>query len=149
KTDPDGALLVRLELVRGRPGAALALAETALAATRGDSHAETTRRGELAVLAARALGWLSRGDEARALLGGRVDPARVLEAEELPALWAHAGERERAVAASDGPLGHLWESVLAGAHPARGRWSDLEALEPYRAARLVFDFERVTPGLVP
>ncbi|HET9767548.1 MAG TPA: sigma 54-interacting transcriptional regulator, partial [Thermoanaerobaculia bacterium] len=44
---------------------------------------------------------------------------------------------------------HLWESVLAGAHPSRGRWADLDALEPYRAARLVFDFERITPGLVP
>ena len=146
----DAALRVRLELVRGRPGAALQLAETALAAETAGSGAEGDSRGELLVLAARALGWLGRGDEARRLLAWpEAAPARVLEAEELPALWALAGERERAVAAADGPLQHLWEAVLAGSHPSRGRWSDLDALEPYRAARLVFDYERITPGLVP
>ena len=146
----DSSLRVRLELVRGRPGAALQLAEAALVAAPALTPAEVAARGELIVLAARALGWLGRGDEARQLLAScDVDPPRVLEAEEVPALWAHVGERERAVAAAGGPLRHLWEAVLAGSHPARGRWSDLEGMEPYRAARLVFDFERITPGLVP
>ena len=145
----DTALRMRLELVRGRPGAALQVAEAALAGAPALTPAEGAARAELLVLAARALGWLGRGDEARQLLAGAdLDPARVLEAEEVPALWAHAGERERAVAAA-GTVRHLWEAVLAGSHPARGRWSDLEGLEPYRAARLVFDFERITPGLVP
>ncbi len=131
---PDAPLRARLELVRGRPGAALQVAEEALAATGAGCPAGW--RGELLVLAARALGWLGRAEAARQLLAADVEPARVLELEELPALWAHAGERERAVAAAAGPAAHLWESVLAGSHPARGRWSDLEALEPYRAARL-------------
>ncbi|HXT52171.1 MAG TPA: sigma 54-interacting transcriptional regulator, partial [Thermoanaerobaculia bacterium] len=140
----DAALRVRVELVRGRPGAAWQLAEGALPAL------DTSARGELAVLGARALGWLGRAEEARRLLATREgDAERVLEREELPALWAHAGDRERAVASASGPLHHLWEAVLAGSHPSRGRWADLDALEPYRAARLVFDFERLTPGLVP
>ncbi|HEV8630589.1 MAG TPA: sigma 54-interacting transcriptional regulator, partial [Thermoanaerobaculia bacterium] len=141
----DAPLRARLELVRGRPGAALQVCESALA----EAFAAPVR-GALAVLAARALGWLGRGEEARRLLTWpEAAPAKVLEAEELPALWAHAGERERAVAAADGPFSPLWEAVLAGSHPARGRWSELETLEPYRAARLIFDCERVTPGLVP
>ena len=148
--DPLTPLRVRLELVRGRPGAAWQLAEAALAAEPALTAADEEARGALQVLAARALGWLGRGDEARGLLrGAEAQPARTLETEEAPALWAHAGERERAVAAAGGPLQHLWEAVLAGSHPARGRWSGLERLEPYRAARLVFDFERITPGLVP
>ncbi len=140
----DAAPRVRVELVRGRPGAAFQIADAALVAVDGPA------RAELAILAARALGWLGRAEEALRLLAAHgADAERVLEREELPALWAHAGDRERAVAAVAGPLHDLWESVLAGAHPSRGRWADLDALEPYRAARLVFDFERITPGLVP
>ena len=140
----DAAARVRVELVRGRPSAALQVAEAALAAVDGPA------RAELAILAARALGWLGRADEARRLLCAHgTEAERVLEREELPALWAHAGERERAVASADGPLQHLWEAVLAGSHPSRGRWADLDGLEPYRVARLVFDFERITPGLLP
>jgi DNA-binding NtrC family response regulator len=140
----DASSRVRIELVRGRPGAAFQIADAALPAVDGP------RRAELAILAARALGWLGRAEEARRLLDGHgADAERVLEREELPALWAHAGDRERALAAASGPLQHLWESVLAGAHPSRGRWADLDLLESYRAARLVYDFERITPGLVP
>jgi DNA-binding NtrC family response regulator len=140
----DAGPRVRIELVRGRPGAALQIADAALPAVDGAA------RAELAILAARALGWLGRAEEARRLLVAHgTDAERVLEREELPALWAHAGERERAVASAAGPLQHLWEAVLAGSHPSRGRWADLDGLEPYRAARLVFDFERITPGLLP
>ena len=144
--DPGVASLrARLELVRGRAGAAQATCTAALAAMR----AGTPAADELRALGARALGWLGRADEARAELRGLDDPARWLEPEEGPALWAHAGERERAVAAAAGAFHHLWEAVLAGSHPARGRWNELDNLEPYRAARLVADLELVTPGLVP
>ena len=139
------ALRARLELVRGRAGAAHAVCAGALASLRPGGPANE----ELRALCARALGWLGRADEASAELRGLPDPARWLEAEEAPALWAHAGDRERAVAAASGAFHHLWEAVLAGSHPARGRWNELDGLEPYRAARLVADFELVTPGLVP
>jgi DNA-binding NtrC family response regulator len=146
-TAGDAALRARLDLVRGRARAAHAICVAALAelADGGEPAAD-----ELRVLAARALGWLGRADEARAQLHAADAPGRWVEAEEQPALWAHAGERERALATADrASCHHLWEAVLAGSHPARGRWSELEILEPYRAARLVVDFEQLTPGLVP
>ena len=69
------------------------------------------------MLAARALGWLGRAEEAAAELAAAPDaPRSVLEPEELPPLWAFAGERDRALAAAAGtPLEALWRRLL----PAR------------------------------
>ncbi|MDP9122658.1 MAG: sigma 54-interacting transcriptional regulator, partial [Acidobacteriota bacterium] len=75
-----------------------------------------------------------------------------LEAEERPALWALAGEWEAALAEAAGlasPIGSLWLEILSGGLPATGAWEALRELEPYRAARLVWDAEKLVPHVVP
>ena len=151
----DTELWVRLELAQGRPAAALALCRGQLAEL--DRQGSDWRRAELRVLAARALGWLGRADEAAAELAETTAEARAeLEPEERPALWAHAGRREEALREAAGsPLAPLWQALLegravpdAGALSAPG-WDSLGALEPFRAARLVFDAELLLPGCAP
>src|SRR5882724_10422893 len=156
----DSELWVRLELLLGRPEAALALCREALHQL---GHPLDWRRPLLHVLAARALGWLGRVEEAAAELAETTPAARAeLEAEERPALLAHAGDREGALAAAaDTPFAPLWRAALAGNPGNAGEtgetlepaaWDVLAGLEPYRAARLIFDLESlgVPPGgIVP
>ena len=145
----DEALWVRLELVRGRPELAvercrLWLAEQAKWGL--DYH-----RPQLAVLAARALGWLERPAESAAWLAG-VDAAGLgeLEAEELPALYALAGDLEEArKRARAGAFADLWLLVLAGEPPPAEAFSSLDVLPPFRRARLLLDLELALPGAVP
>ncbi len=144
----DAELWARLELVLGRPAEAAALCRAAVA--RLERRRSRWRRGVLAVLNARALGWLARPSEAAAelvLAGG--EAVAELEPEERPALWAHAGDRPaalRAAAALDPPLRALWQATLAGGSVPADAWEALVGLEHYRAARLVFDLERTAAG---
>jgi DNA-binding NtrC family response regulator len=143
----DVELAIRWDLTTGRPEAALGRARAQLAEM--EARGEAWRRPQLLALAARALGWLERGPEAlEALAEGGAQGLSDLEPEERPAVWALAGDRERALAAAGGPTAGLWRSVLTG-EGAAADWSALDALEPYRAARTIFDLERVAPGVVP
>jgi DNA-binding NtrC family response regulator len=149
----DTELWARLELVLGRPEQAAALCRAAIA--RLERRRSHWRRGVLAVLHARALGWLQRHAEAAGELAlATGEEVKELEPEERPALWAHAGNRAAALrCAADlaAPLGPLWQAVLAARPVPLGSWEALAGLEPYRAARLVFDLERAAAGglLVP
>jgi two-component system NtrC family response regulator len=148
----DLGLWARLDLALGRPAAALELCREALAELdRQQSH---WHEDTLRLLAARALGWLGRPDEAAAELAAvPAEALAELEPEERPALRAHAGDRAGAVAEAAGtPLAPLWERLCAGdaagGAPARD-WQALHALEPFRAARLVLDLELLAPGSAP
>lgn len=145
----DLELWTLYELVRGRAHAALVRSREALdeLAERGISW----RLEKLHLLAARALGWLQRPEDARSELDkSRADAARELEPEEVPALWALAGDREAALAGvPDGPLRQLWTRVLTGADIEASAWQTLEIIEPYRAGRFVFDVELIAPGTAP
>ena len=126
----DTGLRARFELVLGRPEAALALCREA------PDH----------LLAARALGWLRRPEEARAELD-QVDTFDALEPEERPAVRALAGDAEGALREAEGtPFHPLWLAALSG-QPIP--MSDLSSLEPFRAARLIFDLDMTAPGCVP
>jgi two-component system NtrC family response regulator len=143
----DTELWARFELAQGRAEAALALCHAA----RGIDV--SWRRAEIAVLAARALGWLGRAAEAAAELE-RVTPEAILEQlepEERPALWAHAGLSEAAFASIEegASWNTVWRGLLVGAPPPTPVWEGLAGLEPFRAARLVFDAERLLPGSAP
>ncbi len=145
----DLELWVRLELAQGRAVAALARCAEALHEL--DRKGLGSRRGIFEVLAARAHGWLGRRDKASACLE-RADRGHVaeLEPEERPALWALAGQHDEALeqAAATRWAG-LWRALVTGAHPGAEAWDDLDALEPFRAARLVFDCELILAGVVP
>ena len=153
----DRELQARWELAAGQPDAALALCR----ATQDGlaRHGSAWRRDELRVLAARALGWLGRAEEAAASLDG-LPPAALLELEpeERPAVLALAGRRKearlaaRALASPE--LRALWQALLAekggGTQRKAALWSGaLGGLEPYRAARLVHDAEKIVPGAAP
>src|SRR5579864_5110549 len=144
----DTELWARLELVLGRPAEAAALCRAA--AARLERRRSHWRRDALAVLNARALGWLARPSEAAAELALAGEKAVAdLEPEERPALWAHAGDPAaalRAAASLGPPLRALWQAVLAGGPVPVDAWEALAGLEPYRAARLVFDLERAAAG---
>ncbi|MEO8196395.1 MAG: sigma 54-interacting transcriptional regulator, partial [Thermoanaerobaculia bacterium] len=151
----DEALWLRLELVRGRPEAALERCTQVLAEQErlGDDY----HRPQLAVLAARACGWLERSGEAAGWLEA-VDPAGLgeLEAEELPALFALAGRLDDARReARAGPFAALWLPVLAGEAPPAEAFAVLaphapaETLPAFRRARLLLDLELTLPGAVP
>ncbi len=145
----DLALAARYELVLGRPEAALAhLAEglELLDARRLDWH-----RGELHLFEARALGWLGRPEEAARALG-EVAPEALgeLEPEERPPLHALAGKAAEARSAARGtPWEALWTELLDAREAPVDLWRPLAELEPYRAARVVFDAERLRPGSAP
>ena len=150
----DTELWARFELVMGRPGAALALCRDAV--ERLDREGIDWRRPELATLAARALGWLGRPEEAAAEIARAGGTAGAeLEPEEIPPLFAHAGRREEALAHAAGtPWAGLWRTALDPAQVSdklgeEEGWAALAELEPYRAARLAFDLELARPGTVP
>jgi len=138
----------RLDLVRGRPAQALERLRPIL--NREEPAVSHVNNGSR-ILAARALGWLGRGAEARELLndnpvrgGGELDP------EEYPALWALAGDwvRARESVPGDG-CGRLWRAALEEDAVADDSWETLRPLEALRAARLVFDLQMLFPGKVP
>ncbi|MEO6194121.1 MAG: sigma 54-interacting transcriptional regulator [Thermoanaerobaculia bacterium] len=144
----DAELWVRYELAQGRPAAALAVCRGAL------SDLERQRlagRPELRLLAARALGWLKMPEEAAAELADL--PAETLgelEPEERPAVRALAGDSEGARREAAGtPFAPLWEALLAGGLPPVRDWEALAALGPYRAARLIYDLDLLSPGSAP
>ncbi len=141
----DRALLARFELVQGRPGRAVEWIEETR--ERLEEVGAPAEAASLAVLEARARGWLGEPEEAAAALDGWLEAvAEVLEPEELPALLALAGRVEEAKEAAQRTDQGLWSSLLA-AEGTSCDWSRLEDLEPYRAARLLFDVHRL--GLEP
>jgi transcriptional regulator with AAA-type ATPase domain/tetratricopeptide (TPR) repeat protein len=146
----DAELWVRFDLARGRPESALARIEGARALL-GERRSDW-RGAELAALAARALGWLGRRDEAASELETAGEQApRLLEPEEIPALLALAGRRDAALSAASGtPWYPLFAAALGVRHPSGASDdvpepdpSSLDLLEPARAARLVFDLESI------
>lgn len=155
----DAVLWARYELVHGRPEAALALCREALAEL--ELRCTEAPPVELKVLEARALGWLGRSAEAAQTLGTTTPEARAaLEPEEIAPLWAHAGERERAlreIADGDesaaergtGVTARLWRRLLTARPVPAQLWRRLDTLEPFRAARVLFDAELLFPGRVP
>ncbi len=146
----DAELVARYELLQGRPETALERCREALAGLER-RHAEGPR-GELTVLMARALGWLGRAEESAAALEAAPGAAAgaVLEPEELPGLLALAGRTDAALAAAAAtPVATLWRAALGGESAAASEWSALRRLEPFAAARLVFDLELVAPGGAP
>ncbi|MEA2564788.1 MAG: two-component system, NtrC family, response regulator [Acidobacteriota bacterium] len=138
----DTGIRARFELVLGRPEAALTLCREALLAPGSDGDA-------LHLLAARALGWLRCPQEAAAELS-LVGTFDALEPEERPAVRAHAGDSEGALREAHGTLfNQVWLGALAGNPIPMSDWEALSKLEPYRAARLVFDLDLIAPGCVP
>ena len=107
----------------------------------------------LQVLAARALGWM--GQAGGGSKASRQPPWRRSARVGARRVARRLGAERRSTA---GPRGHgfrtptasLWRARLGGRIGGRvkrgGVWL---ALEPYRAARLVCDLERVEPGLTP
>ncbi len=145
----DGLIGVRLELVRFDLERAL----ERVAALAGELAAaeEPWAAERLAVLEARALGWLGRAAAARAALTRSSAAALLdLEPEELPFLFALAGDTDRAVdAAERSPWTALAVPLVRGEVPKRIRWRALDELEPFRRARFVLDAEQVAPGAAP
>ncbi|HSM15118.1 MAG TPA: hypothetical protein VLA66_13705, partial [Thermoanaerobaculia bacterium] len=145
----DALLGVRLELVRGRLERALDRAADLRELLDGSGVADV---GEwLALLEARALGWLGRAGEARKRLEDVPAWAlRELEPEERPFLFALAGDTDRAVeAAGSSGLAGLVGPLVEGREPPAARWREAAKLEPYRRARLVLDAELASPGSAP
>jgi len=145
----DELLAVRLALVTGDWEGAAARARRFLESP--DAALAATAPARFALLAARALGWLGRPAEARAALAPATEAAlRELEPEELPFLFALAGDTDEAAARCEGsPYAALARPLAAGEPPATARWSVLERLEPYRRARFVLDAELAAPGAAP
>ena len=146
----DAELVARYELLQGRPEIALERCREALAGL--DRRQAEGPRGELTVLMARALGWLGRAEEAAAALQAAPGAAlaATLEPDEIPALLALAGQPEAArEAAARTPLVALWREALGGEPATAADWGGLRRLEPFAAARLVFDLELVHPRGAP
>lgn len=143
----DLETFTRLELGLGRPAAALARCAEAF----GHPEAAAARQDVFQLFAARAHGWLGRKEQAAACLDlGGAAALGELEPEERPAVLALAGRAAEALREAHGtPWQDLWRDLAAGAHPPHQAWHALETLEPYRAARLVFDAERLLPGVAP
>ena len=148
----DESLWTRFELVRGRPEAALERAERSL--EESERRGVTDQRRQLAVLAARAAGWLERPEVAArwiaAASGGAGSDGEAefeLEPEELPGLYALAGMHEVArEKARAGEQSSIWASVLRGEPASAEPLARLAELEPFRRARLVLDLELTLPG---
>jgi DNA-binding NtrC family response regulator len=145
----DTELWARLELVRGRPSAALNRLRVAI--EEFDRRGIEWRRGQLRALLARALGWLGESEEAsRELEAAGAEAVSEFEPEERPAVWALAGDRQRALTVlGEGAPARIWEALLRGGGPRPELWDELDRLEDYRFARLVFDFELFSPGIAP
>jgi len=145
----DAELWARYEMALGRPAAALAVCR--------EAQGELERRrldwrvAELRLLAARALGWLERPEEAaRELAAVPAATLGELEPEERPAVRALAGDFEGARGEAAGsPLEPLWNRLLAGGLPPARDWEPLAALGLFRAARLVLDLDLLSPGSAP
>jgi DNA-binding NtrC family response regulator len=147
----DLQLWVRLELVQGRPAAALARCSEASDQIDGEHF--DPQQTVFEVFAARALGWQGRRREAARRLQA-VPPEssslRELEPEERPALFALAGLSDEArAAAANTRWAPLWSALLAEVQPPTEVWQELDALDPYRAARLIFDCELLRSGVAP
>ncbi|MDH3255582.1 MAG: hypothetical protein OEM62_11360, partial [Acidobacteriota bacterium] len=146
----DVELSTRYLLVRGRPSAAVEKLEEV--SEEFAARNVVWHRAQLLALKARALGWLGRAEEAAAELAaaGEEGPAD-FEPEERPALWALAGDRERALESiADGDAAApIWTALLTGGEPASAAWEEAESLDAYRLARLVFDLEMLEAGWVP
>jgi len=82
-------------------------------------------------------------------LAGSADPADVLDQEELPALYALAGDRENAVRTATGPAGPLWRAVCSGGRVRASEWGGVSELPPHRASRVVYDVARIAPDCIP
>lgn len=145
----DLELWVRLELAQGRFVAGLA--RCAEARRRIEESGSDDRREVFDVLAARAQGWLGEQEVASALLdrvGGK--GLGELEPEERPAVYALAAEPEKALELASGTRwAKLWTALVDGVPPQVEVWSQLDSMEPFRAARLIFDCEILLPGVVP
>ena len=143
----DLEMLARLELGLGRPAAALARCAEAL----GHNEAAAARQDVFELFAARAHGWLGRPEAAALCLArGGLAVLTELEPEERPAVLALAGRDEEALREAHGtPWQELWQALIANKHPPSSAWLPLVSLEPYRAARLLYDAERRLPGVVP
>jgi DNA-binding NtrC family response regulator len=142
----DAELWARYELALGRAEAALDVCERALREI--EEWRTPWPAVRLHLLAARALGWLGRPGEAASRLAQVPEEIlEDLEPEERPAVLALAGDREGALRmASASPL---WQALLEGRTPPSKDWEALSGLSPWRAARLVFDFDQLAPGAVP
>ncbi len=141
----DLELWARYELAQGRPTAALARCAEAR------QSGEVCNQANLDVLAARAHGWLGETQQAEACLN-RHDPEAldILDPEERPAAWALAGRFDDACRLTEGtPWQEPWASLAAGLHPPSVCWAQLDTLDPFRSARLIFDLETLMPGVVP
>jgi DNA-binding NtrC family response regulator len=145
----DAELWARYEMTLGRPAAALAVCREALAELARQKL--DWRVAELRLLAARALGWLARPEEAaRELAEMPAGTLGELEPEERPAVRALAGDLEGAWREAAGsPLEPLWKGFLSGGLPPARDWEPLLALSPFRAARLVLDLDVLSPGSAP
>jgi DNA-binding NtrC family response regulator len=146
----DTELLARWELVRGRPSAAVERVQRVC--TELEARSLSWRRAQLRSLAARGLGWLGRPDDAAAELTAAGDEVlSEFEPEERPALWALAGDRERALEAvvGDDVAAPVWTALLTGREASPEDWDRLDFADEYRLARLVFDLESVEQGFVP
>jgi len=144
----NAALAVRLELACGQMGKAMQRAKRALAAM--GSQGDSWHRDELQALLARAAGWLGRTEDAGAALAGcQAAVGEFLEAEELPALFALAGDFAAARDhVGEGPFAALWRDLLAGRPARQPAWQEAERVDAYRLARWVYDACRLAPGWV-
>ncbi len=145
----DLVLWMRFELAHGRMAAAIGWYDEVR--TLLDSRPDAGDASIPAVMMARAQGWLGRAASARSFLDSGGTKALVeLEPEERPAVLALAGQMDESERWAHGtPWAALWKALAVGRAPSPRVWELLESLEPYRAARLVFDCEAARPGTVP
>lgn len=141
----DLEIWARYELALGRPTAALARCAEARV------HTEVCNRDRLDALAARAHGWLGQTQEARNCLDqGGAEAVTMLEQEERPAVWALAGRYDEACREAEGTVWQeLWTCLAVERHPPSTIWHELDQIDPFRAARLIFDLELLLPGVAP
>ena len=143
----DLELLTRFELARGRPEAAL----LRRAEVGPDVHPSIANRRIFAALAGRAHGWLGRQGRAAANLEEAGEKGlEALDQEERAAAWALAGDLDRACRLADHtPWEPIFRSIASDVPVKDEEWARLDTLEPYRAARLLHDVERLRPGTAP